>query len=231
MKQDFNFLKVINESDDLYNEFYRMADTLFNEFAVFVENGDIFFLVDIEFYLLSSWHQDFYTYGHPEQLGFGQWFKHASGMDFVFGDSEKSVYAGILIRGIQKVYDRAAFINGPINVRDALSQKDHTVTSRDLNDKIKLKKRGIKETRQVFISGRVGLTCRSIYEHHKRMLKSENGFDKTISLKHESFITRRYRFLTEICSKNQFKEKARVQALSVDADISHADEINKIFCS
>ena len=224
---DLSFLKVVHKSDDLYTEFYRMAKILFEQFAVTDKNGKRYILIDIEFYLLSMWHQDFFTYGSVEQKNFGEWLKHSSGMDLTFGGINDNAYAGILIRGIREVDDDKNFINGSLNVRDTLSKTNHTVTSEDLNNSVGLIKHTKTENNLILISGRVGLTINSLYEHHKRLVTTDSGFGNIISSNHELFINRKYRFITDICPKNKFREKERVAVLSVNAGICTAKWVNE----
>ena len=227
---DLSFLRVKNPISNPEAEFKKMAKILFDEFVATYKNGNGkgYRLVDIEFYLLSLWHQDFFTYGRDEQQDFGKWLKHPSGMDLAFGNKADGVYGGILIRGIREIDGNKNFINGSLNVRDALSQMDHTVTSEILNETVGLR-RVAKTTddRLILVSGRVGLTIKSLYEHHRRLVKSRPDFGAVIPSKHESFINKRYRFITDICPDNKFREKERVALISVNEGICSGEKINE----
>lgn len=223
---DLSFLRVKHQSEDLHTQFAKSAKILFEQFEVTDKNGKPYILVDIEFYLLSLWHQDFFTYGRVEQKNFGEWLKHPSGMDLVFGDKDNRIYAGILIRGIRDV-QTGDYINGPLKVRDALSQMNHTVNTEILNNSVGLIRVSKTDDKLILVSGRVGLTPNSFYEHYKLLLTPDSGFDNTVPSKHEDFINKKYRFITDICPDNKFKEKERVATISVNAGICSADLINE----
>jgi len=99
-KEDLDFLHVRQKSDNLNEEFHRMAKELFESFVFIKMNGSRFCLTDIEFYLLAEWHQDFFTYAKPEQKIFGKLLRHNSGIDLTFGIETENIWGGILIRGI-----------------------------------------------------------------------------------------------------------------------------------
>lgn len=125
--ETLNFLKIHKEerSTDLHKEFKRIAKYLFEQLVI-IKNGETkYCLTDIEFYLLASWHQDFYTYGKEPQKSIGKWFYHSSGIDFTFGDEIQNNYGGILIRGIIEMKNYRP-INGCWNVFKELSDK-HTI--------------------------------------------------------------------------------------------------------
>jgi len=223
---DLSFLRVKHHSEDLYKTFAKRAKILFEQFKITDKNDKQYTLVDIEFYLLALWHQDFFTYGYPEQKIFGEWLKHPSGMDLVFGDQDRRIYAGILIRGVRDV-ELGEYINGPLKVRDALSHTNHTVTCDELNNSVGLIKESKADDKLILVSSRVGLTPRSLYEHHKRLIMTHSEFDNILTSKHKDFINRKYRFITDICPDNKFKEKERVATISVNAGICSADLINE----
>jgi len=223
--EDLSFLKVTEQSPNLEKQFEQMARTLFQEFGITNRYGKRYTLVDIEFYFLSLWHQDFFTYGRDEQQNFGVWLKHPSGMDLAFGDRDQGNYGGILLRGIREVDGKQEFRNGPLTVRNILSQMNHTVTSKTLNESIRLYRKGKTKDKLVLVSGRVGLTPKSFDEHFKRIIKSHSEDNKINTSSHQNYINRKYRFITEICPDNKFKEKERVARTSVYAGICTADDI------
>ncbi|MFH1161542.1 MAG: hypothetical protein V1733_11435 [bacterium] len=226
---DLNFLRVEHKSEDLHKEFARIAKVLFEQFEVIDKNGQCFLLVEIEYYLLSLWHQDFFTYGYEEQKNFGEWLRHPAGMDLVFGDQDNGIYAGILLRGIREAQPNGKFINGPLNVRDALSKMNHTVTTEDLNNSIALRRISNTKDKLTLAAGRVGLKANSLYEHHKRIIKKDSRFDNILPSKYESFISRNYRFITDICPENKFREKERVAITSVNGGFCTATKVNELY--
>lgn len=70
--------------------------------------GDIYYLVEIEFYYYNQQHPDPFTHKDPLQLTCGRWYFHRQGnkyrsgsfkgIDLTFGDGE--TFGGILIRSI-----------------------------------------------------------------------------------------------------------------------------------
>ena len=91
----------INPADDIPANFNRIADQLFNQWLIQV-NNNYYRLLEIEFYYDNKAnHQDPYIYGRPPQNTLGDWFFHAVGIDITFG--EGSTFGGILIRSIEKL--------------------------------------------------------------------------------------------------------------------------------
>lgn len=208
---DLHFLKIAKQNDnaDLYPEFLRIATILFEQFVLVVNGSLSFTLVEIEFYLLSRWHQDYFIYGIPEQLDFGEWCRHASGIDLSFGNQEEGIYAGILLRGIKEVEGQNGFINGPLNVRNALSYNNSKVTTADLRSNVALNRVQQKSTKSIFISNRYGLTNNGFKERQNKIRKM-NPFLSQYESQPEDFIDRNYRFITDVCLKNRFKKRLDV---------------------
>lgn len=213
MKKNDNldFLKIDKKSEnaDLYSEFHRIATILFEQFVLIVNRTKEFTLVDLEFYFLSLWHQDYFTYGHPDQKQFGEWFKHAAGIDLAIGSPDEDIYAGILIRGIREMKGDRKFINGPLNVRTALSNGNLSASTEELRNIIKVKRIPSLGSKKIFVSSRVGLTEKAFYERYQKMKKGDI-FKNLEMPKPVLFIDRNYRFLTDIGPANKYKEKIKV---------------------
>ncbi len=93
----------------------------FNDIAQDILNGKvlrvkdkIFRICEIEFYLHSEEHPDEYVHQSPDQLKNGSFYFHRykngayksgtyKGLDITFGDEEKKIYFGVLIRSIREV--------------------------------------------------------------------------------------------------------------------------------
>jgi len=209
---NLSFLKIQKQSEnaDLHSEFKRIAEILFEQFVLVINGSLRFTLVEIEFYLLSLWHQDYFIYGYPEQKEFGEWIKHPAGMDLTFGNNDKGVYAGILLRSIREADGDKQFINGSINVRDALSNKNSKVTTEELRSTVGLYKNERPSSKTIFVSKRIGLTDKSFNEHYKQILDKDLIFNDQVNPNPDIFKKRYYRFITDVCPKNKFKEKIRV---------------------
>ena len=121
----------IRTSEDIVANFNRMANELFNNYLIQV-NDNLYRIIEIEFYydnLLS--HNDSSTHGHELQKRSGFWYAHASGIDLTFGDSTAA--GGILIRSIVKIPtkndDGKKYTFGPRKVKtELLSGFNHVIS-------------------------------------------------------------------------------------------------------
>lgn len=105
-------MQMISNYDD---EFYRIAESLFKNFAIKV--GDIEYrFVELEFYLNIKDETKGITYKRDTEAG--EWLVHYSGLDLSFESSIKEeFYGGILIRALTSSdYDneKKSYINGPL---------------------------------------------------------------------------------------------------------------------
>lgn len=96
-------------------EFYRIAESLFKNFAIKV--GDIEYrFVELEFYLNIKDETKGITYKRDTKAG--EWLIHYSGFDLSFESSIKeNFYGGILVRALTSSdYDteKKNYINGPL---------------------------------------------------------------------------------------------------------------------
>lgn len=137
-------------------------------------------------------HPDPYVHCSYEQLFAGKWYFNGAGLDITFGDYEKKIYGGILIRGIMKFGENPRYISGPSNVlKEIFSNIGNILTGkggiylRELN-KEKFQARETKPIQAV----RIGLT--------KKKEDTENYAEK------------KYRYLIELNLHHKFKDKEKV---------------------
>ena len=101
------------EKDKVSKMFDEAACTLLRQ-SVIVTPKNNFNLREIEFYLYDEvLHPDSYAHKNKRQLEFGEWYFHRfkdiepflksnrNGVDITFGNKEKGIYGGILIRKIE----------------------------------------------------------------------------------------------------------------------------------
>lgn len=87
--------------DNLEEKFDEIAYYLMN-YTVLDINLKPYRITELEIYYHNpKLHPDPYVHKHPYQLANAQWYFHGSGLDITFGDREKGIYAGVLIRGIK----------------------------------------------------------------------------------------------------------------------------------
>jgi hypothetical protein len=105
-----DFLNIKNETEE---EFIRIAQTLFDEFAI-QTHETLYRLTEIEFYWNSETHIDKSTYkrNHVDP-DLGEWFFHYSGVDIALRNRETGGHGGILIRGIYDVVNQK-HVKGPM---------------------------------------------------------------------------------------------------------------------
>ncbi len=197
-------LKIEDRSNDLHQEFSKIAKQLFTKFVIVKDERYRYRFTEIEFYFQSSFHQDAYIYGKPMQLTSGKWFKHGSGIDLTFGNENANIFGGILIRGLWNITNKC-YINGPLNVLKELS---NGYTNEDLQRKIII----------VESSNNIGIILSS----------TRFGLTKKDSDK-DDYLSRNYRFITDICPKNKFKGKTKVAEKALETKILNKDAINKLF--
>lgn len=150
MEQLLNLLEKVNDDSvkgQAFNVFKEIATKLMSEYAI-KKGGDLYQMVEIEFYWYSPNHPDLSVY--PRKSAADNWFLHPSGVDITLQSdvdkeiselrnewneakkdqtadySEKYSYGGILIRTLRKLTmennseDSKSFIVGPWNCSDTL---------------------------------------------------------------------------------------------------------------
>ncbi|EFA84151.1 hypothetical protein PPL_03225 [Heterostelium album PN500] len=101
--------------------FDNMANRLMNDVVLMV-GGIPYVLVEIEYYFKGYNHVDHYAHGDEHQRRMASWYFHRQngggyktasykGLDITFGDG--TAYAGILIRGIERVDAKTNLVDGP----------------------------------------------------------------------------------------------------------------------
>ncbi len=101
--------------DNVSKMFDELASTLLRQTVIVTPNNN-FNLREIEIYLFDKdLHPDTYAHKNKRQLEFGEWYFHRftdiepflksnrNGLDITFGNKEKGIYGGILIRKIENV--------------------------------------------------------------------------------------------------------------------------------
>lgn len=99
--------------DYLNKVFDEIASTLLRQTKIVTPKNHFYFR-EIEFYFYDKdLHQDTYAHKNKRQLKFGEWYFHRftdiepflnsnrNGVDLTFGNEQKGIYGGILIRKIQ----------------------------------------------------------------------------------------------------------------------------------
>lgn len=105
---------------DFKGYFEDIAKLLMNK-CVISKLGINYEIVEVEFYLFTTEHQDVITY--PRKLSAGQWFFHQSGVDLTF-ESNAEHFGGILLRGLRNI-KTAELTLGPQKCVDILWDKSY----------------------------------------------------------------------------------------------------------
>lgn len=137
-------------------------------------------------------HPDPYVHCSSEQLFAGNWYFNGAGLDITFGDYEKEIYGGILIRGIMKFGENPRYISGPSNVlKEIFSNIGNVVTGEGSICLRELNKEIIQAIETEPIQAvRIGLTK-----------KKEDA---------ENYAEKKYRYLVELNLQHKFKDKEKV---------------------
>lgn len=180
------------EFKTLDEKFSALTHYLMNYLYLFVADKS-YRITELEVYYYDKKnHPDPYVHRSPEQLFVGNWYFNGSGLNITFGDYEKKIYGGILIRGIMKFGENKRYISGPSNVLKEIFTNIGNIMSgvrgiclRELNDEVI---QAIEfEPIQVV---RIGLT--------KKKEDTKNYAEK------------KYRYLVELNPQHKFKNKERV---------------------
>lgn len=187
--------------EDYRPAFLRIADLLLNRTTLYVQGAPHRF-TEIEFYFKGGKHQDKFTHCDIMQKDFGAWYFHRTGgeyrggtykgLDLAFGGPE--VFAGILIRGMERLDGDKVYIDGPSMLMDHVLGLTQKAQVRDLAEgfsrsidpsadgasPLYVTPSGADLGKTVYTTPRVGLSLkRSANEDRQR------------------FVARRYRYLTE----------------------------------
>lgn len=140
-------------TSEIGKSFDQIADYLFHQTYIQVGTAQ-YQLTEIEFYYYDmEEHPDSYAHKNEVQLDLGNWYFHGSGLDITFGNKEKRIYGGILIRGIKNL-DTGIHTSGPINTVRELMQNFKLVTE---GQKMQLIEQDAKNNTQIIKTARIGL--------------------------------------------------------------------------
>jgi 3-methyladenine DNA glycosylase Mpg len=161
-----------------------------NNFCLMV--GDqAYRIVELEIYYNDrTLHNDPYVHCAEEQLQSGNWYFNGYGIDLTFGNHEKNIHAGVLIRGLRKLDKEAHYFSGPSNVLKEIFTALGNVMSGQHGIYLQELQSGEVEEMTPVRTKRTGLTKKA---------------DDT-----ENFVERPYRYLVELNLQHKFNDKTRV---------------------
>ena len=193
MKKIKDLVLSINEenSDEICQE---ISYKLMCEYQLNIDNN-LFNITELEFYVYSSDHKDPYVHKKELQKEFGKFYVHQKdgnygGIDITFGDIEKEIYCGVLIRGLKS--ENGRFLSGPNIIKKEiykiLKVSKYNELQEIVNKKIKFINKNIHKS--VYYSTRIGLKPK--FEDY---------------LKNGKYIYKLHRFITDVeNTKHKFKE-------------------------
>lgn len=136
-----HFLNIDNTSRKTVEaSFNRIAERLFHNYQLVVNEQQYYRLIDIEFYYYAPGSfEDVYAHKHEAQLEMGKWYFHGSGIDITFGNGQ--CHGGILIRGIASVRGEGFAdhkgiykqIHGPLNVKTEIFSNMRSAFDKEAN--------------------------------------------------------------------------------------------------
>ncbi len=98
VKGQFNF-------KSLGDRFDKIAHSIMNYLCLVIGKQQ-YKIVECEIYYYDKDnHPDPYVHKSPEQLQPCSWYFNGFGLDITFGDKNKNIYAGLLIRGIRPIHE------------------------------------------------------------------------------------------------------------------------------
>jgi len=178
------------EFKTLEDKFDTLAGYLMNHLYLAV-GAQSYRIIELEIYYHNPKdHLDPYVHKAPEQLTAGRWYYNGMGVDITFGDKEKGIYGGILIRGIRTIDDNPQYIGGTINVLREIFNNLGDITNGDFGFCIKEAIDDFEDAFSPVKSARIGLT--------KKKEDADNYIDK------------KYRYIAEVNLQHKFKGKERV---------------------
>ena len=148
-------------------------------------------------------HPDPYVHCSSEQLFAGNWYFNGAGLDITFGDYEKKIYGGLLIRGIMKFGENPRYISGPSNVLKEIFSNIGNV-----------------------LNGEGGICLRELNEEIIQTIETEPSQSVRIGLTKKkedtgNYAEKKYRYLVELNLQHKFKDKEKViRQLLVDKKIT-----------
>jgi hypothetical protein len=92
--------------------FDEIAKQLMNHYSICVGNNH-YRIVECEIYYNNNKdHIDPFIHRHEKQLQNGTIYFHGFGIDLTFGDAEKNIHGGILIRSVRNIEGENQYTNG-----------------------------------------------------------------------------------------------------------------------
>lgn len=180
------------EFKTLDDKFSALAHYLMNYLCLVVADQP-YRITELEIYYHDKKnHPDPYVHCAPEQLFAGNWYFNGAGLDITFGDYEKKIYGGILIRGIKKFGENPRYISGPSNVlKEIFSNIGNVVT------------------------GEGGICLRELNQEIIQAIETEPIQAVRIGLNKkeediENYAEKKYRYLVELNLQHKFKDKEKV---------------------
>lgn len=200
----------INQNGKLsfHDNFLELVTFLMNEKCL-LAGETRYRLTELEIYYNDGdKHKDPYIHKNETQKSIGKLYYNGYGLDITFGDEEKNVYGGILIRGVKRLDSKCEFINGPANVLKKIMFQSGKIDAGAKIQLIDLETKSDYEQSSVFWSTRIGLTK-----------KAEDT---------ENYIAKDYRFLTELVLEHKFKDKENVVRKLLSDKIINEEDAFKI---
>lgn len=141
------------------------------------------------YYHDSEKHRDPYVHKRSQQLFAGNWYFNDMGIDLTFGNCDKKIYGGILIRGIRSLQTNR-YISGASNVLREIFDKFGNIMQGNKGLCLREINHGVIKEEEPTRSTRIGLTR-----------KIEDTQD---------FISKPYRYIVELNLAHKFKDKEKV---------------------
>lgn len=184
--------------------FTSLAYRLMNDLCLMVGNSR-YRITECELYYHGDGHKDVYIHGEDPQLEMGHlYLNKAGGLDITFGNKEKKIHGGILIRGIRNL-ETKKYINKITHI-----------------------------TNEIFLAlGNIveGKRCICLLEAAPEDYKPEQPIQSTrVGLKRkdqdkDNYFEKPYRYIVELTPEHKFAEKENVlRKLLTEKKIS-SDEV------
>lgn len=203
---EFIKVELHQVNNNIEEKFNSIAKKIMNEYQLVIGHCN-YRLTEIEFYYHSEIHKhsDENCHKDDKQLNFNKWYFHGSGLDLAFGDKEKNIYFGILIRGIKNITaDTDHYVSGPLNVVQEIFDQIGQITS--------------KETRFFIEKAETPFSETPVKSTRINLPKKE-----------DEYFNSKYRYLTDINSKHKFAEKTKVANAMLDQGYTKTDINTKLF--
>jgi 3-methyladenine DNA glycosylase Mpg len=132
-------------------------------------------------------HSDPFIHGKPEQLKSGTIYFHGFGIDLTFGDAEKNIHGGILIRSVRNIEGENQYTNGPYSFVEEL----FCALGEIINEE---KIFCIKEFK---------------YPNEEQPIKCER-YNLSKKIENDKYRNKPYRYIIEINKENKFENRSKI---------------------